>query len=111
VNALLRVAANFAQHPHVRVQQPQAQRRARDRGELLADTQPREDAEHLVICVHRPRLRVDVFPAVQHQCADSKLRKQGGGGDAGGPGANDHDRHIRRDPICCVHDNLAPPAR
>ena len=57
------VPGDFAQHPHVAVDQPPRPCAGRLlRGELLAHAQPRNDAEHLVVGVHRARQRVDLRP-------------------------------------------------
>ena len=68
-------------------------------GELLADTQPGQDAKHLVVGVHRPRQRVDGLVAVQHQGFDAVLAQQCRGGDAGRAGTDDHNRNEFRQAV------------
>ena len=53
-----------------------------------------EDAEHLVVEVHRAGQRVDLGPALQHQAADAALAEHDRGAGAGGAGADHDDRDV-----------------
>src|SRR6476659_1390938 len=92
-------ARNLGQHVHLWVDQPKTVPWPAMDGELLADTQPGQDAKHLVVSVHRPRRRVDGLVAVQHQCFDTVLAQQGRGGDAGRAGTDDHNRNEFRQAV------------
>jgi hypothetical protein len=69
----LGAARDFGEHLHLRVEQPKTMRGPAVGGELLADAQPGQDADHLVVGVHRPRQRVDRLMAVQHQALNAVL--------------------------------------
>ena len=92
-------ARDLAEHPHLRVDQPKTVPWPAMGGELLADTQPGQDAKHLVVGVHRPRQRVDGLVAVQHQGFDAVLAQQCRGGDAGRAGTDDHNRNEFRQAV------------
>ena len=88
------VAIELGQDPHRRVKQSQATGGPGDRGELIGDTEARDDAEDLVIEVHRARLRIDARPSVQYQAVDTVLRQQRRGGDTGRARTDDDDGHF-----------------
>jgi hypothetical protein len=63
-------------------------------GHLVGEVHVGEDAEHLVVEVHRAGQRVDLGPALQHQAADAALAEHDRGAGAGGAGADHDDRDV-----------------
>src|SRR5699024_6690672 len=85
------------------VEQAQTERGPGDLGELLGQTESRDDPVHLVVEVYRAWARIDAVPSIEHQCLDAVAGQQGSRGHAGRAGADDDDRVVRSD-----HEITAP---
>ena len=87
------VAAELGQHRPAGVDQAQAGQGAGQRGELVGDAGVLQDAEHLVVQVHRPRQVVGRPVALQHQHGQATAREQQRRRQPHRPGA-DHDNGL-----------------
>ncbi len=94
MHAARRVAVELGKHPESLVEQPQSERRPRNRRELVGDAEAGDDAVDFVVQMHSAGLRVHARPAVEDEAVHAVLRQQRGGGDARRSGADDRDRNV-----------------
>ena len=100
-----RIAGELGEHPPPGVDQLHAGVRPGDGLDAVGDAEVGEDAEHLVVEVHRPRQGIDLGPAVQHEALDAALGEQDGGSRPGRAGADDDCRDVGGHRItarCCA---------
>jgi hypothetical protein len=100
VPALVGVAVELGQHPHVPVHQAEPEAGTGDGGDRVAEAQSSKGAVDLVVEVDGARLWIDRLPALQHEALDAVLGEECRGGQSRRPRADDDYGN--------VHD-VAPP--
>ena len=90
------VPSILAERPQLRVHQTQTMPGTRDLREGVGDTDVTEDAQHLVVEVHGPGLRVDTRPPFDDRRRDPEVGQQRRGGESGRPRTDDQNRCVDR---------------